>query len=249
MNTSTNQQHYARLVTALETLENFTKKNSEEPIPHVYHQDAPQGGTFQKILGLGHCFIEAALSEKARKTNDQKRLVEESEVLHALNEVKRFHSLVDKQLATRLSRAINEYNEIVERAKTTPKSWEGRLLKFLYQKTRLSLSRTHTFELKIEPSAVSNKINPQISSRATDQELDAFRIKAFRLLKDGGVFSSVAAILQSVHNSPIDAVEDASTITLEQKLTETVTIRGVFQRFPWGSKPISTSFVIDSDKM
>jgi hypothetical protein len=238
---STNQQHYARLVAALETLEKFTEKNSKEPVPHVFHQDFPQGGTFQKILGLGHCFIKSALSENARKTNDKKRLDEESEVLHALNEVKRFHPLVDPELAIRLSKAINEYNGIVARAKKTPHSWEGRLLKFLYQQTRLSLSRTHKFELEIKPIPITDKINT-----LTPRELDAFRTKAISLLKDRGVFPSVAAILKSVRETPIQTVEEASTITLEQKLTETVIIKGVFQRFPGGTRPISSSFIIQS---
>jgi hypothetical protein len=243
-----NQQHYERLVAALETLENFTRKNSEEPVPHVYHQDVPDGGTFQKILGLGQCFIKAALSEKTRQTHDKKRLNEESQVLHALNEVRRFHPLIDQNLAERLTQAIQQYNDIVERAKTTPISWEGRILKFLYQKSRLSLSRTHSFELKIEPSTVCNKINSQLANKATTREIDAFRTKAISLLKDSGAFSSVAAILQSVRNAPIDTVSEASTITLEQKLSETVTIRGVFQRIPGGSRPIPNSFVIRDGK-
>lgn len=243
---TTNQQHFARLVAALETLENFTKKNSKEPIAHVFHKNVPQGSTFHKILELGQCFIKTTLSEKARLTNDKKRLEEESQVLHALNEVKRFHPLVDKQLAIRLSQAINEYNKIVERAKTTPNTWENRFLKFLYQKSRLSLSRTHTFELKIDACNVSEKINPNLTSRATDRELDAFRTKAISLLKDRGIFPSVADILQSVRSEPINAIESDSTITLQQKLSETVMIKGVFERYPGGSRPISKSFEITS---
>ena len=241
---STNQQHYARLVAALETLENFTKKNSKEPIAHIFHQQIPQGGTFQKILGLGHCFIKATLSKETRQTNEKRKLQEESQVLHALNEVNRFHPLVDKDLANRLSKAINQYNEIVERSKTTPTSWDKRLLKFLLKKSQLSLSRTHKFELRIDETVVSSKINSELTSRATDRELDAFRTKAISLLTKSGI--PIQVILQSIRTVPIEVKEEDSTITLEQKLSETVIIKGVFERYPGSGRSIPKSFRIDT---
>jgi hypothetical protein len=244
---STNQQHFARLVAALETLENFTKKNSNEPIPHVYHQNVPKGSTFNKILVLGQCFIKTALSQKAREKNDRQRLHEESQVLHAINEVKRFHPLVDKLLATRLAQTIRQYNEIVERAQSTPENWENRILKFLYQKSKLSISKTHTFILKLDEAHVSDKINSNLTSKATPREIDAFRTKAISLLKDRNIFPSVEQILQSVRNGSIETIESESTITLHQKLTDTVMIKGVFERYPGGSRPISSSFQLYTD--
>lgn len=239
----------AQLNAAIEILETFTQKNASEPVPHSFHQPNYSENSFKKILKLSRCLF----SEKAWTRHSQEKVSEEDRVRQALDEVQRFHQLVDEKLASRALKAIEEYNGIFEHKNKT--NWRKKLLKFLINKNDLSLKLSHA--VSINPKSINPLPNDVWSCLSTvepifKREEDAFKMKAISLIQNhGDSFSTVAEAFHAVRNTPIHSQLSASVITLEQKFSpfpgETLILKGAFQRDP--GMPIPESFKLFSESV
>lgn len=214
----------AKLRAAIASLEQFTKLNASEPIPHIYHHPNKCSG-LKKVIALASCFISSTFSEKVRKENASKCDKIEGEVRNAIDDVKRYHPLLSRKkstearaLAARAIKAINHFNKMVESVEEKSTSWHKRLQRYLIKRSRLSLVNGHKVTLPPvqlsektpeENSSIPEKVasiiehNP-LSHPISDREVDAFRMKAISLIQNQkNLFPSIADALNSVRESPI----------------------------------------------
>jgi hypothetical protein len=222
-----------RLKAALETLEAFTKENSLDGIPPMPTL-LKEGNGLGKIIEFAKDFLAEAFSPTIREKNEIERKKVESDVLKALDDIKRFHPIISqkqseesKHLAKRALATIRNYNEVFDSEKTQNSSWHKKLLKFLIKRSQNGLCAQsmklpeNTKDVVFSLESKNTRLDKlrliletqRITTNLTEREEDAFRMKAISLIKNQPIlFPSIRDTLQAIRQTPI-----YSAITSEEK--------------------------------
>ncbi len=154
---------------------------------------------------------------------------------------------------------ISQCSAVLGKATSIPPAWSRRIARFLYGSSgepEEQAKTAHTFQSQFVPSSskkialITRPLRGVQEKGLSKQEIDAFRMKAITLLKTHGIrFKSIADQLQIVKHTPIQAVAEASIVSLSQVFHtfpgEMIELRGSFKREAGGrsySIPIPDSF-------
>lgn len=256
------------LMSAISTLEQFTKKKETEQDLSVTDLAIQEGrlvtvetSSFQKIVH----FFAAIFSKRARQEYIKQKQQIQHVVLQAIDTVKRNHLILDRlmqgdqeeqKLASATFEAIKRYNEAQAESTEQPSGrWRDRLSSFLYRQSGLVVDE----ELAATPIDLPQNISTlrfDASETAESlsavpfmtQEADVIRMKANILLRQHGIKLSTAEAVASVKAAPIQATVDSkdqtSTVclTLDVLPGTSIKIKGSFNRNTEVLSPIVDSF-------
>lgn len=252
------------LASAIEKLECFSEESEEQNQKFKYS------------------FISLAFSEKARERERKRREFIQTEILKAIQTIQKNYLFIQKlkkgneseqALADSTLKIIQRYNQTVIKSFKKQLPLSHRISNFIDKQYGLQVDNdlekkiihlpfeaTHEFKTssnhkKINHAAVS--FIQQNEQTISNNEADAFRVKAISLLKTNGIrFTTIAEEFQAIRSTPIQATIDSSDlkrIMMTQVLKpfpgETIAFKGVFQRDGAAlhkSVPLSDSFEIST---
>jgi len=252
------------LASAIEKLECFSEQSEEQNEKFKYS------------------FISLAFSEKARERERKRREFNQTEILKAIQTIQKNYLFIQKlkkgneseqALADSTLKIIQRYNQTVKKASEKQLPLSHRISNFIYKQyglqvdtdlekkiIHLPFEATHEFKTssnhkKINHAAVS--FIQQNEQTISNNEADAFRVKAISLLKTNGIrFTTIAEEFQAIRSTPIQATIDSSDlkrIMMTQVLKpfpgEIIAFKGIFQRDGEAlhkSVPLTDSFEIST---
>lgn len=252
------------LASAIEKLECFSEQSEEQNEKFKYS------------------FISLAFSEKARERERKRREFNQTEILKAIQTIQKNYLFIQKlkkgneseqALADSTLKIIQRYNQTVKKASEKQLPLSHRISNFIYKQyglqvdtdlekkiIHLPFEATHEFKTssnhkKINHAAVS--FIQQNEQTISNNEADAFRVKAISLLKTNGIrFTTIAEEFQTIRSTPIQATIDSSDlkrIMMTQVLKpfpgEIIAFKGIFQRDGEAlhkSVPLTDSFEIST---
>lgn len=139
---------------ALENLEIFSQQVENELVPNLSHFEVQEG----KLLAIPHASlkktISLAYSNLVLPGMDEHSEVL-NEILHSSDIVKSYLPLImsedgtleQKGFATYAKKAIERFNQAIDKTKALPPTWQKRIVRFLYQKSGLLMHRLVKIEL------------------------------------------------------------------------------------------------------
>ncbi len=239
----------AKLRAALDVIDHYNDALSKQPLANVFPSQKKNTGIGVSVRLAFH-LIASAFSLKAKHKGVQA----------AIDDVKRHHPSLtdDRRLLDRTFSSIQKFNQALDESQESNKiSWHHKLFRFFINKSSLR----HKITLPTKPLQPFHHLNPAQTQCLSKQEEDAFRMKAFTLIKKYGIiFPSIEEALKTIRETPIDATIECSSLSassvlyLRQTLTpfpgETIILRGAINRNPGSpipSTPIPESFALTNE--
>ena len=173
---------------AIRNLEHFTQQNASKTIPHVLNLEVRDSAIItrsssfiKKIWTVTRYFFGSLISRRLRKKFEKRRSIVQEELLRSIATVKKHYLILDRfkegssdqqKFASLTHDVIERYNAIIQQSHQQPPSLREHLIKFVYDKMRVSLGgdlKRNSIEL---PSPVYvQSSSPQYHEKKFTQKL------------------------------------------------------------------------------
>lgn len=268
MNEKSNSNPKDELQLAIENLEEFANQNENSSIPIVLNLDvqnnhiiSSEKSKLQEKIDLSCRFISGLFSSSKP---DIKRLEVQKTLLQSIEFLKTHYRLIEKlkhgtesdqELASWALKAINRYNDLIQKSKTKPKNLTSRVARFVYEQSGVTVDEELTNHPIVLPRffsvQFSSTSSPQIAttqkvaslfgpipdkntpSIPTKHEVDALHMKAITLLRNHDFPVSLRTTLKSYLNeSPINATICEPAANSESSDMSIVSLEQTINPFP-----------------
>lgn len=154
MKNTNSDQPNPNLQKALENLETFSQQVEKELLPNLSHFEVQEG----KLVAVPHTSLKKTISLAYSNlvlpgTDERSEVL--NEILHSSDIIKSYLPLImreggtseQKKFAAYAKRAIERFNQAIDKTKALPPTWQKRIVRFLYQKSGLLINRLVRIEL------------------------------------------------------------------------------------------------------